>query len=158
LLNEEVLKNKKIEGSSTKNVVRHKWIDLNKESKEKKKKGKSKVVKRSNENEQELNEQQETNDQPMSIDLDSVNIPNISSSSKPYHKKSQAEKEILQQLATCQEESLPKDQIEPVLKQLLQHDPNHWTEKNVRDYWRLNLGPHRRKKKNEMKMELDETN
>jgi hypothetical protein len=161
LLDVEVLENKKMQGSSMKNIARHKWIDLNKESKEKKKKGESKVVKRSNENERELNEQLETNNQihqPMIIDLESVNLPNISSSSKSYHKKSQAEKEILQQLASCQEESLSKNLIEPVLKQLHQHDPDHWTEKNVSDYWRLNLGPRRRKKKNETEMELDETN
>ncbi|CAJ0633541.1 6002_t:CDS:2 [Entrophospora sp. SA101] len=71
---------------------------------------------------------------------------------KPKHMASPAEKEILRHLASFQE-TLPNDAIDSVLESLFQLDPNYWDKKKVKDYWRLNLGPNKRKKKSEMDME-----
>jgi hypothetical protein len=76
---------------------------------------------------------------------------------KSRHLASTAEKRILEHLASFQE-TPPHDAMDTVLNLLLQLDPNYWDKKKVKDYWRFNLGPNRRRKKNEMEMELDETN
>jgi hypothetical protein len=120
-----------------------------------------------NEERPNINNHQPTT--PMMID-DDENIQNLSSSNAPppltnlseakrkHHTASQAEKEILEQLASFQGESLPGNLVHPVLESLLQFNPNHWTDRKVKDYWRRHLGPSRRKKKNEIEMEIDESN
>ncbi|CAH1757953.1 52_t:CDS:2 [Entrophospora sp. SA101] len=144
LLNVEVLGNIKTRASSKKDIISHKWTDISKDN------NKSKKGKKSNLNEQPI---------PMIIDNDDIQNASSSTSDapplqakKPKHMASPAEKEILRHLASFQE-TLPNDAIDSVLESLFQLDPNYWDKKKVKDYWRLNLGPNKRKKKSEMDME-----
>ncbi|CAJ0877632.1 3940_t:CDS:2 [Entrophospora sp. SA101] len=139
-----VLGNIKTRASSKKDIISHKWTDISKDN------NKSKKGKKSNLNEQPI---------PMIIDNDDIQNASSSTSDapplqakKPKHMASPAEKEILRHLASFQE-TLPNDAIDSVLESLFQLDPNYWDKKKVKDYWRLNLGPNKRKKKSEMDME-----
>nr|CAG8639033.1 3775_t:CDS:1 [Entrophospora candida] len=94
---------------------------------------------------------------PLSSTSNAPPFPGTLQAKKSRHTASTAEKRILEHLASFHE-TPPHDAIDTVLNSLLQLDPNYWDKKKVKDYWRFNLGPNRRKKKSEMEIELDETN
>ncbi|CAJ0845651.1 12883_t:CDS:2, partial [Entrophospora sp. SA101] len=63
-------------------------------------------------------------------------------------------KKILENLASFNE-TPSMDKIDAVLKSLLLLNPGYWNVRKVKEYWRHNLGPNRRKsKKNQTEMEL----
>ena len=141
-----------------KNISLYKWNDLNKEINEKKK------------NSKKAKQPKKINPESMIIDIETVNTTIESSSNIPpsstdleqppptkntRYRPSQDEKKILENLASFNETPPSMDKIDPVLNSLLLLNPNHWNERKVKEYWRHNLGPNRRKsKKNQTEMEL----